>query len=138
METNGIKLITARHVDGGRVRILSLRTNTRRIDYLNSDLSVRPEQNNVVDFDDALGRIKKWQASAGPDDVTFYGTFKNSAAYGAWCADLICDDHCVAWDITVEYTDGSVAAYVCTSDLPFPLVFDDLCQEAELTRGGAA
>ena len=138
MSDNSIKIITARHIGGGRVRILSLRTDTRRIDYMNSMISVKPEQNKVVDFNDALERIVKWQLSVGPDDVTYHGVFKNSAAYGAWCADLLCDDHNVKWDVTVEYTSGSIAAYICTSELPFPLVFDDLCQEAELTRGGAA
>jgi len=138
MDMTAIKLISARHINGRQVRIITLRPATRRIDYMNSLISVRPERNNVLDFDDAMERIRKWQANVGPDEVTYHGTFKDAADYAAWCADLLCDDHNVVWDVTIEYEGGGMAAYICTSDRAFPLVFDDLCQEAELTRGGAA
>ena len=51
---------------------------------------------------------------------------------------MLCCDQEVTWDVTIETADGRIKAYICTSNLPLPQVFKDVCQDLEKFVGGAA
>lgn len=139
MKINGIKTITARDFGSDCPRMITMRPSTRKAEYANP---VAPAEGmrlvKRIDFGAVLGAVKRWLYSAGPDDVTYYGTFDNEDQFEVWRGELFCEDYEVVWDVTVEYTSGAVAAFVCTGNQPFPEVFDKACMSAEKEIGGAA
>lgn len=121
-----LKMITAHNNEraierGGKGYILTICSTDRKIVW--QDCSGNSFGRRVPDreeFERIMSRIKQWLLNAGPDDATYYGQFKSVGEFDEWCAELLCEDCEVKWDVICEYSDGSLAAYVCTDSREFP------------------
>ena len=118
--------------------MVMMHPRTNRAEYLNATKTSKPQPDARFDMEHALSHIERWIDTVGPDDVTYYGSFRSPAGYAAWRAELLCSDREVRWDVTVETANGRIKAYICTSNLPLPQVFKDVCQDLEKFVGGAA
>ena len=138
MKKTSMETITARDLSEGGIRMVMMHPRTNRAEYLNTAKTIRPQQVVRFDMEHALSRIERWIDTVTPDDVTYYGSFRSTQEYAIWRTGLLCGDREVRWDVTVETADGRIKAYICTSNVPLPQVFKDVCQDLEKFVGGAA
>lgn len=138
MSKSNMKDITVRNFGENRLHMVMIHPQTNRFESLNADGTIKPCSIVGLDLDLALVRIERWIDTVTPDDVTYYGSFRSLAEYAAWRAELPCGDQEVRWDVTVETTSGQIRAYICTSNLALPQVFESICQDLERSAEGAA
>ena len=139
MGKNTIQTISVRDFGGSKLRMVTMRPRTSRMEYLNAEKDIRPRRIDRIEAGQAFEQIENWLGTASPDDVTYYGSFRSLVQYAAWRGELLCESQDVQWDITVEYTSGEIASYVSTAlNRPLPQVFADIFASAEQAEGGAA
>ena len=126
-----ISTVTARDYCGDTARMIVMYPAERRLEYKTQ----KPEDGErfveKFDYDRTMTEIKRWLFSVGPDDVTYHSSFDSSSEYEAWKAELLPVDSDSAWEITIEYENNGIAAFICEDVHPFPKIFEEICDYAE-------
>ena len=126
-----ITVVTARDYCGDTARMIVMYPAERRLEYKTQ----KPEDGERLvekfDYDRTMTEVKRWLFSVGPDDVTYHSSFDSSSEYEAWKAELLPADNDPAWEITIEYENNGIAAFICEDAHPFPKIFEEICDYAE-------